>query len=492
MCFRSLSMHGSTAYCARLKLSMAMIAVSAALSLSFWSAPVLGQVGGGGVGGGGVGGGGIGGGGNNNNGNFNLNRVVGGVSIRPDGVLQTATAEEQNTALADLRSRLIGPQGELKHPTDRRLVSLKNLKKIVLSSIAENKPLPEEVLFLGGLTRIENIFVYPERQDIVLSGPAEPWKIGTNGTVVGGKSGRPVLYFDDLLCAFKTVLDARKTGISVSIEPTKEGVVRLEQLLKQSGKSVSANPRVLEPAMVEAFGPQQIKLDGLPADSHMARVILAADFRMKLYGMNLAKAPVAGLPSYLEMVSQQANLTQLQSRWWMACDYSAIEHSQDRMAWKISGPGIKTLTEAEQVSADGSFKQSGKMDRLAKKWADLFTKKLDELATKDTVFGDLRNVMDMCIVAALIESQELQSLSHCDLSGLMGESGKVELAKFEVPTAIDPQCSFIKTVQGWVVTASGGVMVDSWETVSHLKANDAVAGALELGATWKKDDRIWQ
>ena len=489
MCFRSLSMHGSVAYCARLKLSIAMIALAGALAASLWSSSVLAQ--GGGAGGGGNNGGG--GGGNNNNNAFgSVFRVVGGVSIRPDGALQMATAEEQTQALADMRARLIGPQGELNQPTDRRLISLKTLKKVVLASVEQNKPLPEEVLFLGGLTRIENVFVYPERQDIVLSGPAEPWKIGANGAVVGSKSGRPILYLDDLLCAFQTVVNARKTGISVSIEPTQDGVVKLERLLKQFGPSVSNNPRALEPQMVAAFGPQQIKLDGLPADSHMARVILAADFRMKLYGMNLAKAPVAGLPSYLEMVSQQANLAQLQSRWWMACDYSAIEHSQDRMAWKISGPGIKTLTEEEQIAADGSFKQSGKADRLAKKWADLFTKKLDELATKDTVFGDLRNVMDMCIVAALIESQELQGLSHCDLSGLMGETARVELAKFEVPTSIDPQCSFLQTVKGWVVTASGGVMVDSWETVSHLKANDAVAGGLKYGAIWEKADRIWQ
>ena len=485
MVFRSLSKHGSLAYCARLKLSIAMIAV-ASIALSPWMAHVSAQGGGGGQGGGGQGGGGN----NNNNNAFGaVFRVVGGVSIRPDGVLQAATNEEQTQALAILRANMIGPQGELNQPSNRRLISLKNLKRAVLASIEQKTRLPEEVLFLGGLTRIENVFVYPERQDIVLSGPAEPWKISENGSVVGAKSGRPVLNLDDLLCAFKTVLDARKTGISVSIEPTKEGVVNFERLLKSSGQNVS---KALEPAMVRAFGPQQIKLDGLPADSHMARVILAADFKMKMYGMNLAKAPVAGLPSYLEMVSQQANLTRIQSRWWMACDYSAIEHSQDKMAWKISGPGIKTLTEEEQIASDGSFKQAGKADRVAKKWAELFTKKLDELATKETVFGDLRNVMDLCVVAAIIESQQLQSLSHCDLTGLIGNSARVELAKFAVPTAIDPQFSFIQTVKGLLVTASGGVMVDSWETVSHLKANDAVAIALDSGAKWEKADRIWQ
>jgi len=489
MGFRRSGVHGSMAYCAGLKLSIALIG---ALTLGAWSNPTFAQLGGGGGGNGGGGGIGGGGGGAGGIGGGFILRVVGGVSIRPDGVLQTATTLEQNQALADLRSRLIGPKGELNQPSERRLISLKNLQKAVLTSIEQKTQLPEEVLFLGGLTRIENVFVYPERQDIVLSGPAEPWTIGTNGSVVGVKSGRPVLYLDDLLCAFQTVLNARETGISVSIEPTKEGVVKLEALLRKSGQKVSSNPRALEPAMVAAFGPQQIKLEGVPADSHMARVILAADFRMKLYGMNLAKAPVAGLPSYIEMVSTQPNPGRLQSRWWMACDYSAIEHSQDRMAWKISGPGIKTLTEEEQVAADGTFKQSGKTDRIAKMWADNFTSKLNELATKDTVFGDLRNVMDMCIVAALIESQELQALSNCNLSGLIGKETKIELAKFDVPTALDPQCSFIQTVKGWVVSASGGVLVNSWETVSHLKANDAVANALESGAVWNHADSIWQ
>ena len=489
MRFRSLSLHGMTACCARLKLSISMVIAIGAITLSPFAGSALAQNNGGGNNGGGNNGGG---GGNNNNFNGFVNRVVGGVSIRPDGVLQAANQEEQTQALADLRARMIGPQGELAQPANRRLISLKNLQKVVLASLEQNQPLSEEVLFLGGLTRIENVLVYPERQDIVLAGPSEPWKIGPDGSVVGTKSGRPVLFLDDLLCAFRTVYSARKTGISVSIEPTEEGTVKLQRLLRQAGQLVNTNPKLLESQMVAAFGPQQIKLDGVPADSHMARVILAADYRMKLYGMNLAKAPVAGLPSYLEMVSQQGNLSQLQSRWWMACDYSAIEHSQDRMAWKVTGPGIKTLTEREQVSSDGTYKQTGKADPVAKRWADLFTKKLDELATKDTVFGDLRNVMDMCIVAALIESQNLQSLSHCDLSGLIGDTSKVSLAKLETPASIDPQCSFLHTVKGWVVTASGGVMVDSWEIASHLKANDAVANALESGAKWIQSDRVWQ
>jgi hypothetical protein len=244
--------------------------------------------------------------------------------------------------------------------------------------------------------------------------------------------------------------------------------------------------------MKEAFGPQQIKLEGLAADSHMARVILAADYRMKLYGMNLAKAPVQGLPSYIEMISNQSAVSQLQSRWWMACDYSAIEHSADRKAWKITGPGIKTLTEQEQIAADGTYKQTGKADKQAKRWAENFTKKMDELAVADPVFGELRNVMDLCLVAAIIESQDLQSLANCDLAAIVGDSSRIELPKCDVAKSLDPQCSFIQTVQGWVVTASGGVLVDSWQTASVTKVNDSVAAGMDAASNWTNEDRVWQ
>jgi len=290
--------------------------------------------------------------------------------------MRTATEEDQAATLALIRKEMVGPKGDLQSSSDRRLVSLKNVQKTVVECLQSGKPIPEEVRFLGGLTRVENVFVCPDRSDIVLSGPSEPWTVGVNGSIVGAKSGRPIVYLDDLLNAMKTVGNARKTGISVSIEPTKEGSARLKQLLSQVRINNQSNWNSLEAAIRNAFGPQQVKLEGVSADTHMARVILAADFKMKLYGMNLAKAPVAGLPSYLEML-QNSGAKSAQSRWWMACDYSSIEHSADRLAWKLNGRGIKTLTEEGFTAVDGSRSQKGKSDPIAQKWADNFTSKLD-------------------------------------------------------------------------------------------------------------------
>ncbi len=43
------------------------------------------------------------------------------------------------------------------------------------------------------------------------------------------------------------------------------------------------------------------------------------------------------------------------------------------------------------------------------------------------------------------------------------------------PSSVEPQCSFLKTTKRWVVSASGGVLVDSWGTVQNLKVNSQLA-----------------
>ena len=47
-------------------------------------------------------------------------------------------------------------------------------------------------------------------------------------------------------------------------------------------------------------------VNGVPADSHFARVLVAADYRMKRLAMNFDPSPVNGLPSYLHMIKPGA------------------------------------------------------------------------------------------------------------------------------------------------------------------------------------------
>lgn len=408
--------------------------------------------------------------GQNNNNNALVQRVVGGIKVSPDGTVSNIALADQDAEVSRIRQQLQGGQGQLAEASNLRMVSLKAVQAAMTEAAASGKPLKEEIALLGGLTRIEYVLVFPESNDIVLAGPSENWTVGSTGTIVGMESGRPIVCLEDLLVAFRSMSPNSERTISCSIDPTPEGTVKLNNMLSRIKLGPTTNPASFEASMKSALGPQKVSLTGLPATTHVAQVLLAADYQMKRYGMNLAEAPVKGLTSYVEMIRNRA-VKSPQNRWWMACDYQPIEQSEDGLAWRISGRGIKTLSEQEVINEDGSVKQSGKTEVNAQKWADLFTSKLDELAIKDPVFGELRNVMDACVVSALIHSKELGKQASCDLSVLSGQTKSLEIPQFESPKSLAPQCSFLKTGSGWVVTASGGVLIEGWKVAAETKVN---------------------
>ncbi|MHB8970400.1 MAG: DUF1598 domain-containing protein [Pirellulaceae bacterium] len=409
-------------------------------------------------------------------GNFQTG-AVGGVVIQVDGVVQNATAD-QRQALAKLRrEEFRQPADELNRPVELRKISLKALEAACEQALRENSgKLPDEIRYLGGLLRVQYVFVYPAENDIVLAGPAEGWKIDDAGNVVGATTGRPVVQLDDLIVALRTVNSAREGAISCSINPTPEGFQKLNELLGQQKQSRQApNIPQLEQAMKQAFGPQTVSLKGVPTNSHFARVLVAADYRMKRLAMNLDPAPIAGFPSYVELLKTGAKDPNVNPRWWLACNYEPVAKSDDNLAWEVRGQGVKCLTEDDAFAADGTVKQTGKASPTAQQWADMMTERFDELTAKEPVFGQLRNVMDVCIVAALIDQHELVAQAGGSFPILTGTANDLLMpAHWFAPKTVPPQCSFLKTRAGWVVTASGGVQIESFRIASRVETSDAV------------------
>jgi hypothetical protein len=402
-------------------------------------------------------------------------------------VIRSATVDERNETLSVLRQSIREAQGDLAEATEIRMISLSKLQAAIVAAEQTGEALPDEIRYLAGLQRIEYVFVYPETNDIVIAGPAEPWKLREDASVVGVNSGRPVVTLDDLVVAFRSVEPARTEGITCSIEPTPEGRQRLQNLLKRVTLRPGQDPKSFEPAMREAFGPQLIKLSGVPSDSHYARTLVAADYQMKRIAMALEAAPVEGLPSYLAIAKGQRHSAQANPRWWMACNYDAMSRTEDKLAWKLSGQGVKTLTDNDLIAKNGEAVPANQIDPLAQKWADTMTEKFDALSQEQAVFGELRNCIDLSVVATLIVQERLAERAGCDLSQLLGT---VEVEKYRVPQSVEPQCSFVRGRSGWVVTASGGVDVNAFEVVSKQVTSPELATVREKKSS-SDTDRWW-
>jgi hypothetical protein len=190
---------------------------------------------------------------------------------------------------------------------------------------------------------------------------------------------------------------------------------------------------------------------------------------MKRLAMNLEKAPIPGLPGYLDMLKSKGQLpSTAMPRWWMACNYEPLARSGDRLAWEIRGQGVKALTEDEVVAADGTVQGTGQADPIAKQWADLLTKNYTALSAIDTTLAQLRNLMDLCVVAAVIQREDLVGLSGgSSFSLLASPDSKLAVGQLSAPRTVEPQCSFLKIGRNYVITASGGVQIESWEVASQ-------------------------
>ena len=190
------------------------------------------------------------------------------------------------------------------------------------------------------------------------------------------------------------------------------------------------------------------------------------------------------------LAHSRAKLTNMMPRWWLACDYEPLARTTDGLAWELRGPGVKVMTEDDFVSADGARQTTGRKSDLAQKWADTMTAHYDQLSTKEPIFGQLRNLMDLCVMAAVIDKNGLVEIAGCDLSPLTRSDSDVVLTAWNPPKTVATQCSFTKRGREYLITASGGVQIESWRVADRERIDDRVKRVYRKAST--TSDNWWQ
>lgn len=433
-------------------------------------------------------------GGGNNGGNggqtFFSNGVVGGVKIDLRGVLTGQKTVLDPTVRARIEAGLKATDSKIGNATKLRMISIRGLEEAIIKAKNEGIPLSSEANYMAGLQRIEYIIVSEENNDVILAGPGEGFKVNDEGVVVGETSGAPVIHLEDFLVAMRSVENARTgQGVSVSIDPTEQGIKQLQAFYGKLKRSRTPFRPEMQPLVEQAMGQQMIKLTGVPADSRFSQVMVAADYKMKRLGMGLEKAPIRNFPSFMEM-AQKANAKNMSAapRFWMECNYEPIAKSADGNVWQIRGKGVKTLTEESKFDKDGNRTGARKQNRFAVKWAEMMTERFDELSLAEPAFRELRNIMDLSVVAAIITRERLSEKAGLETPAILGLTNAAVTPTHAVPRVVPAQCSFVRIAQSWLVSASGGVQLDSWGVAANSEVVPGVGAiarsAAKTGDTW--------
>jgi hypothetical protein len=415
---------------------------------------------------------------------------VGGVAIDTQGLLANVQTDALGQ-LAKIRAEAMQkiPAG-INEFADLRKVSLRRLEAAIQECNANGKGLPDDIRYLAGLQQILYVFVYPEQKDIVLVGPGEGWKVDARGNMVGITTGRPVMLFDDLLVALRGAQAATQGGITCSIDPTAEGLAKLNQYFSAVKKTInSPQAAQAESEQIEQIlGMQQINVSGVPTTSHFAQVLVAADYRMKRLGMNLDQPPKGvDLPSYIQMLPVSSKVART-PRWWMEPKYEPLLRDKEGLAWELRGANVQTVASDDTFSASGQRQKIGKASPMAQKWADNMTKQFAALSLAEPVFGELRNCMDLAVVAALIAKERLTDKAGYSMPLLMN-TNNLRTAEFNTPRQVPSQSSLMKKGNNWIITASGGVAIESWVIAGQTQVSDSVAPVRAKAAS--TDDTKW-
>jgi hypothetical protein len=410
-------------------------------------------------------------------------QAVGGISIDTSGIVAAVDGRVLES-LADARRRALASGTAPAGRTDLRKVSLAAVVAAVNDSVASGRPLTPDVLLLGGLERVTHVFVDPDGHDIVLAGPADVPAVDPAGNLVAAASGRPLLQLEDLIVALRSIDGARAGGVRCSIDPTPEGLARLQRFLGAQ-RQMGADPQAIFRGMEEAVGPQVVSVGGVPTDSRLAHVLVAADFRMKRIGMGFEPSGVRELPSYLSMVPAGGKAATL-PRFWLEADYDPIARDPDELAWHLPGRRMRCLTESDALAPGQVQRGGGAADRVAQRWCESMTTHYDALSRKHSVFAELVNCVDLAVVAALIRGRQLDARAGLDLGALL-DAERVVLPTYEPAEKVPTVANGLKKGNVWLLSASGGVQFQPWQFAANV-ADSADMATLRRDALAARPD----
>lgn len=440
--------------------------------------PVQAQIaggGGGGLGGGGLGGGGFGGGGRGGAGGGA--GAAGGIMIDPQGVVHPVFAADPNARLDKKRKAEVAGKSlpaDLNRFSPLRKVSLVRLEAACEQYAKDRKHVSTDLEYLAGLQRIDYVFVYPETKDLVIAGPAEGFLLDPVGRAVGVSTGRPPLRLDDLLVALRAVEAGGTLGCS--IDPVPERLAELEAYVREN--SSAATPDLIKERfdrMARILGMQDVRVFGVPPDSHFAEALVEADYRMKMLSIGKETAPVKGLKSHLALIGAGQNTMQ---RWWFTPLYDAFVKSQDGLAFEFSGQRVQLLSQ-EELTANGQRSNAPFTRVSTTAWSKLLTDKYPELANVSPIFAELQSLFDLAVFAALCRKERLPQQVGWGME-LFRDAERASLVKRPVPRQVPTTMNYkSRGTRLFIGLVAGGVTINPQQTVNRTDYRSDSEGKLK-------------
>jgi hypothetical protein len=293
-------------------------------------------------------------------------------------------------------------------PEKVRAVSMKALQRQLRVHQEERTQPTKELLQFAGLKKVIGYLVDDTNNDLILFGSIDP--------------NRPPLYVEDFVIALRnawfdyTVLGGNTLVYShpgCSIDPNPETSQRLMQVGQQVVRVPSFDQvqKALEDWERICQEPQTVRVMGIPFNTRFAKVMVKADYDMKLLVDGSDSLDVPGFASLTDMKlneirvalqqGQPISLSISMNRFWFFPGPNFYEESPG-IVWVKQCP-VNLLTEEMYISQTGNLLQGHHADPLAKEFAEGFSVLYSKVAEERPIYAELENLFRFVALAKILK-----------------------------------------------------------------------------------------
>ncbi len=306
-----------------------------------------------------------------------------------------------------------------------RAVSLKSLQR-QLGSCTPGGSCSEELLKLGGLTRIQGYVLDDAGNDLILFGPAEP-------------ESSP-LHTEDLVVALRNAWlkyaelkgDVRYYSYpGCSLDPDPILLRQLEEIGDKLFSDSSSHEPENELAKWRALctQPQTVSVQGVPFNSHFARVMVDADYYAKRLVDGSASLLLDGFENLVDMTLDSVRQDRLKNQP-ITISASCLnrfefcpgenQYRYDDGIVLIDKCPVFLLTEEQYLTKDNEISGRGKPDPLAEKFACDFTRRYPEIARQKPIYRELEDLFRFVALAKIMKLKQVDN--QIDLGYLLDQA----------------------------------------------------------------------
>lgn len=377
---------------------------------------------------------------------------------------------------------LLSNLGQWQAPTELRWISLRQLDRDLANRIDDGKAASIAAEMLGGLCRIDYVFIDKENNDCWLAGPAGNIAATKRGDLLHRELLLPPVLLEDLLCVAAHVLEGRgEFGCSIDPDPTR--LVHAYQMAneKASLRLLSRDPETWVERWKEKLGRQQANIIGIQQNSPTGFALIIADAHMKRLAFGLEPSTGNVGNYWLESDRRGDAREQSMVRWWFALSNHPIAHDPENHLYQFAKSNVQVLSETQWITSQGHRLVAASPDAAADAFAKNFSNHFDDLQKVHPVYGRLRHIFDLAVALEIARSEFLTiNAPPFEVLGDPKYSPQLPVAPKSIESIVATRKRKDDSISAIV---SGGVSINPKLLTEKLRRNTALADRLILPNT---------